>query len=377
MNAEQKERAIQLITTWRTRSITTRPDESAVCGDCMTDILQELVDAPEPEPVAKTTGYYGGHLTISTVDGRVLPFGTALYLAQPAPSVLDELSGRFTAPAKLAADLPTWENGDDPLVGGGLISRGVVDFATVGIWPTKPAPSVPDGWSSFLTDVITAAGLIAHGKRDKGLASRIGKFAFDAMRAAQPQPEPPADLVRDAELWAPIADFNGVYEVSTIGRIRSVTRIDSDNNRRLAKYLTPTAIRKGYLKVCLWNGGERIERYVHRLVASAFIENPGHLPQVNHKDGDPANNEVSNLEWVTNAQNQTHARRILAKGVRAVYGISLTDGSRIDFASLELAVEAGFVRANIQKCISGTRKKHKGYAWYDAAIERDKKGMEA
>ena len=52
MNAEQKERAIQLITTWRTRSITTRPDESAVYGDCMTDILQELVDAPEAEPFA-------------------------------------------------------------------------------------------------------------------------------------------------------------------------------------------------------------------------------------------------------------------------------------------------------------------------------------
>jgi len=52
----------------------------------------------------------------------------------------------------------------------------------------EPAPSVPDGWRPFLTDVITAAGLLEHGKRDKGLAGRIGKFAFAAMRAT---PTPP------------------------------------------------------------------------------------------------------------------------------------------------------------------------------------------
>lgn len=52
MNAEQKQRAIKLITYWRNRSITTMPEEYFVSGDCMTDLLQELIDAPEPEPVA-------------------------------------------------------------------------------------------------------------------------------------------------------------------------------------------------------------------------------------------------------------------------------------------------------------------------------------
>ena len=61
-----------------------------------------------------------------------------------------------------------------------------------------PAPSVPDGWRQFLTDVITAAGLLKYGKRDKGLAGRIGKFAFDAMRAATTPAEPPEAVVRDA-----------------------------------------------------------------------------------------------------------------------------------------------------------------------------------
>ena len=54
------------------------------------DLLQELVEAPAPEPVARVTGYYGGYLSIATVDGRVLSAGTALYLAPPAPKLSDE-----------------------------------------------------------------------------------------------------------------------------------------------------------------------------------------------------------------------------------------------------------------------------------------------
>ena len=61
------------------------------------ELLQEVVDAPEPEPVARVTGYYAGYLTIATVDGRVLPAGTALYLAPPAPTPAE-------APADVARD---------------------------------------------------------------------------------------------------------------------------------------------------------------------------------------------------------------------------------------------------------------------------------
>ena len=61
-----------------------------------------------------------------------------------------------------------------------------------------------DAWRQFLTDVITAAGLLEHGKRDKGLASRIGKFAFDAMLAS-----PSADVARDAELFRVPAQMKG------------------------------------------------------------------------------------------------------------------------------------------------------------------------
>ena len=82
MTPEQKHRAAELLSAWRATAY-------ALHADRMADLLQELVDAPEPEPVARVTGYYAGYLSIATVDGRVLPAGTALYLAPPAPSVPD------------------------------------------------------------------------------------------------------------------------------------------------------------------------------------------------------------------------------------------------------------------------------------------------
>ena len=82
MNAEQKQRAAELLAAWRATAY-------ALHGDRMTALLQEMVDAPETEPVARVTGYYAGYLSIAPVDGLVLPTGTALYTAPTAPSVPD------------------------------------------------------------------------------------------------------------------------------------------------------------------------------------------------------------------------------------------------------------------------------------------------
>lgn len=95
MNAEQKQRANELLSAWRATAY-------ALHGDRMADLLQELVDAPEVEPVARVTGYYAGYLSLATVDGRVLPAGTELYLAPPAPSVPDGGSLTQKASSRLA-----------------------------------------------------------------------------------------------------------------------------------------------------------------------------------------------------------------------------------------------------------------------------------
>ena len=86
MNAEQKQQAKQLIADWTNVSKTSTPAVWFLNGDCMAGFLQELVDAHEQKPVAYATGYYAGCLSIATVDGRVLPAGTALYAAPPHQS---------------------------------------------------------------------------------------------------------------------------------------------------------------------------------------------------------------------------------------------------------------------------------------------------
>ncbi len=177
-----------------------------------------------------------------------------------------------------------------------------------------------------------------------------------------------AALKVDAESWVWIPEFVDSYQVSTKGRVRSVARIDSDGNRRRQKYLHPTATQKGYLKVSLWKAGKGVEQYVHRLVASAFCSSNVNCDQVNHIDGDPANNEASNLEWVTASENITHSTRVLKHLVKAVVGTSMTDSSVLAFDSMEEAAEAGFTRANILSVIKGDRKHHKGYTWAFAAI---------
>lgn len=90
MNASQKQRAKDALQKWHSSNDDSlREYQSA---ELMAALLQELVDAHEPKPVARVTGYYAGYLSIATVDGRVLPAGTALYAAPPAPSVPDNVA---------------------------------------------------------------------------------------------------------------------------------------------------------------------------------------------------------------------------------------------------------------------------------------------
>ena len=88
------------------------------------------------------------------------------------------------------------------------------------------------------------------------------------------------------------------YQVTSWGRVfNKETRIP------IAQDETP----KGYLRVTLWRDGKKRNFKVHRLVAEAFISNPFNKPQVNHIDGNPANNSITNLEWVTNSENREKA----------------------------------------------------------------------
>ena len=110
------------------------------------------------------------------------------------------------------------------------------------------------------------------------------------------------------ELWLPIKGYEGLYEVSNTGYVRSIRR-----NNKLLKYNSTSY---GYKRVGLYKDGKQKFHTIHRLVAEAFIPNDNLLPEINHIDGDKQNNHVDNLEYCTakyNINHGTHNKRVSEK----------------------------------------------------------------
>lgn len=101
------------------------------------------------------------------------------------------------------------------------------------------------------------------------------------------------------EEWKNVIGYEGLYEVSSIGNVRNVRR---NTLLKLSK-------NQGYIQVHLYKNGIRKGFKVHRLVAEAFLSNPDNLPEVNHKDGNPINNSVNNLEWCDHKYNVNYGHR--------------------------------------------------------------------
>ena len=113
------------------------------------------------------------------------------------------------------------------------------------------------------------------------------------------------------EKWADIKGFEGLYQVSNLGNVKSVERYIPAKNNSFAfhkeRNMKLQTNHKGYFCVILHKNSISYTRLVHRLVADAFIPNANNLPQVNHKDTNKKNNNIENLEWISNIDNMRHA----------------------------------------------------------------------
>lgn len=169
------------------------------------------------------------------------------------------------------------------------------------------------------------------------------------------------------ESWRPVVGYEGLYEVSDKGRVKSFLKIKN-------RILKP--VNDNYLRVDLYKNGKNNLKLIHRLVAEAFIKNPNTKPQVNHIDGNKHNNTIENLEWVTAKENGKHAYNVLNNKVswagkkgkechssKKVKQLNL-DGEKVKvWDSVSDAHRAGYEGSCISRCCSGVNKTHKGYRW--------------
>ena len=172
------------------------------------------------------------------------------------------------------------------------------------------------------------------------------------------------------EIWKPVVGYEGVYEVSNMGRVKSLERkVPKGDGERTVKerILKLRTDRYGYLTVGLYAGGKPKKFLVHRLVCQTFHENPDNKPQVNHINEDKTDNRACNLEWCTCKQNINHgtAKERSAKNRSKSVGQYTLDGELVKIwaSTMEVERQAGFNHGNICNTVRGKYKQAYGFIW--------------
>jgi hypothetical protein len=175
------------------------------------------------------------------------------------------------------------------------------------------------------------------------------------------------------EEWKDIEEYEGLYQVSTFGRVRSLNRY-INNVFYPGCILKPQKFRNGYLFVSL----QRKTLSIHRLVAKAFIDNPNNKPEINHKDGNKTNNKIENLEWRTRSENLKHLSNILHNNVpwknkfgkdnkrsKLIYAIKNNIKVYEFWGANEASKKTGIAQSGIFNCLKNKKgySQSGGYKW--------------
>ena len=174
----------------------------------------------------------------------------------------------------------------------------------------------------------------------------------------------------EQEIWKDIKGWEGAYQVSNLGRVKSLPRWHDAIHPYISKekILKPrtSGAQREYLAVILHNNGVRKQIKVHRLVAEAFIPNPNGYLEINHKDENKGNNRVDNLEWCTRYYNVNYGSRIQKQSEKLsipVYMLNDKHEILMEFKNMDLAAKyVNIDPSNISRgCSMGRRSG--GYYW--------------
>ena len=160
------------------------------------------------------------------------------------------------------------------------------------------------------------------------------------------------------EIWKDIKDYEGLYQVSNLGRVKRITT---------GRVLKPLKHADGYLMVKLSKNSIVYTKNIHRLVAQAFIPNPENKPEINHIDENKTNNNVSNLEWMTRKENINHGTRTermsKTQSIPIIATNIKTGESKEFYGARECARQLGLTHGNITSVLKGRYKQTGGYTF--------------
>lgn len=178
------------------------------------------------------------------------------------------------------------------------------------------------------------------------------------------------------EIWKDIEGYEGLYQVSNEGRVKSLARSYTSGvgTKHIAEHFCKYSNNNNYLRVNLYKNGKMKWFSVHRLVAEAFIPNPDNLPQVNHKDEVKTNNHINNLEWCDSKYNNTYGtckKRMAEKQKndpnrsKTIYQYTINGELVKIWPSEHECSRYGFHAGAIGACCKGLYgfKTHKGFRW--------------